>query len=325
MLKFVINQEYIPVSSYFIENYLKEANGVFLKVYLYALNLAVKGAEVDTVTIASELNLLESDVIQAFTYWKSTGMIVEDSGVVEFCNKPMGLLADEHTASVYPLQTQENNSVANKHYNSVEISENISKNQSLSELVLLAQELLSKPLSQAELETIYWFFDELQYSPESILLILDYCISKGKRNFKYIEKVTVALHEQGLITPEQLIEYINEEEKKNSYIHNIQKGLGISDRSLSKKEEEYINKWYIDYSIPEDMILLAYEYCLINTSKLSFPYMNKIIERWHSQGIKTRAEAESDNKKYKTQSNSSNLYNDDFNHSELEKLTRKNN
>ena len=73
------------------------------------------------------------------------------------------------------------------------------------------------------------------------------------------------------------------------------------------------------------MILLAYEYCLINTSKLSFPYMNKIIERWHSQGIKTRAEAESDNKKYKTQSNSSNLYNDDFNHSELEKLTRKNN
>lgn len=200
MPKFVINQEYVPVSSYFIENFLKDANGVFLKVYLYALNLAVKGVEIYTVTIASELNLLESDVIQAFTYWKSTGMIVEDSGVVEFCGKPMSILADESPLSGASDAVQENDSATGKRYDSVEIAEKISKNQSLSELVLLAQELLSKPLTQAELETMYWFFDELHYSPESILLILDYCISKGKRNFKYIEKVAVAWHEQGLVT-----------------------------------------------------------------------------------------------------------------------------
>lgn len=325
MPKFVINQEYVPVSSYFIENFLKDANGVFLKVYLYALNLAVKGAEIDTVTIASELNLLESDVIQAFTYWKGTGMIVEDSGVVEFCGKPMAVLADESPDSGATDAGRENDSAAGKRYDSVEIAEKISKNQSLSELVLLAQELLSKPLTQAELETMYWFFDELNYSPESILLILDYCISKGKRNFKYIEKVAVAWHEQGLVTAEQLVEHISEEEKKNSYVHSLQKGMGISDRTLSKKETEYITKWYDTYSIPEDMILLAYEYCLINTSKLSFPYMDKIIERWHKQGIKTRAEAEADNKKHKSQPGGFNPYGDEFNHTELEKLTRKSN
>lgn len=321
MPKFVINQEYIPVSSYFIENFLKDANGVFLKVYLYALNLAVKGIEVDTTSIASDLNLLESDVLQAFAYWKSTGMIIEDSGVIEFCQKPLAILSDEPQASV--VEDNEDSSSAQKHYDSVLIAEKISQNQSLSELVLLAQELLSKPLTQSELETLYWFFDELKYSTEAILLILDYCISRGKRNFKYIEKVAVAWHKEGLHTAEQLVEHINEEEKKNSYVYSLQKGMGISGRALSKTESEYIEKWYKTYSFPEDMILLAYEYCLINISKLSFPYMDKILERWHKQGITTRAEAEADNQKYKSKSGSINLYTDDFNHAELEKLTRK--
>lgn len=318
MPRFVINQEHIPVSSYFIENFLKDANGAFLKVYLYSLNLAVKGAEVNTTSIAEELNLLESDVIQAFTYWKNTGMIIEDSGVVEFCDKPISLFS-----SPQPEQSSTSDNDTKKHYNSKEIAGKISENQSLSELVLLAQELLSKPLTQAELETIYWFYDELEYSSEAILLILDYCISKNKRNFKYIEKVAVAWHEQGLFSAEQIMEHINEEETKNGYMHSLQKGMGIGDRALSKAEEEYISKWYNSYSIPADMILLAYEYCLINTSKLSFPYMDKIIERWHKQGITTREAAEEDNKNFKQKNSGGfNPYKDNFNHAELEKLTR---
>lgn len=318
MPKFVINQEYIPVSAYFIENLLKDANGLYVKVYLFALSLAVKGAEVDTAFIARELDILESEVIHAFTYWKETGIIIEDSGIVEFCDKPISITHDIPA----PAQPVNNSEIEKKNYDSIELANKISQDQSLSELVMLSQELLAKPLTQNELETIYWFYDELGYSSEAILLILDYCISKNKRSFKYIEKVAVSWHSQGIISAEQLVCHIAEEEKKALYTNNLRKGMGIADRALSKQEEEYLNKWYNAYKTPEDMILLAYEYCLINTAKLSFPYMDKIVERWHQQGITTRQAAEEENKQHKKKNGAFKSDKDGLGHTGLEKLTQ---
>ena len=92
---------------------------------------------------------------------------------------------------------------------------------------------------------------------------------------------------------------------------------------MSAPEEAYFNKWCEEFNLPEDMIILAYESCLLNTSKLSFPYMDKIIERWHEQGISTRQQAEEDNQKYrKNITGQKDIYQDNFSHSDLELLTR---
>ena len=319
MPKFVISNDFIPVSVYFIENFLKEASGSFLKVYLYGLHLAVMGADVDTASIASDLEMLESDVLQAFVYWKNKGLILEENGIVEFCQKPMHIMEEAP-------KTDKNEDFNKKHYTSTQITSTISQNQDLSELVLLAQELLAKPLSSQELETIYWFYDDLGFSTEAILLLLDYCISRDKRNMRYIEKVAITWHEKGVKTADHIMEYINEEEIKFSSVYKIQKGLGIADRQLSNAEEQYINKWQIKYKMSEEMIMLAYECCLLNTSKLSMPYMDKILERWNNQGIYTKADVEKDNKNFKKKSsNGFNAFEDSFNHEALEELTRNKN
>ncbi len=322
MPKFALNNEFIPVSVYFVENCLKDVSGSFLKVYLYALGLAQKGAEVDTETIAGELNMLESDVLQALAYWKNAGMIIEDGGVVEFLPKPQ----TEELFPVYEQNTHTEPIVSKKtSYDSVEVAKRISENSSLSEMVQLAQELLAKPLSTQELETLYWLNDDLGFCAEAILLILDYCISMDKRNMRYIEKVAISWHEKGIVTPDQIMENIAQEEEKNTTAYRLRRAMGIADRPLAAPEESYLNKWCDEFMIPEDMIILAYELCLLNTSKLSLPYMDKIIERWHSQGIKTRAEAEADNQKYKQKANNSkDIYSDRFSHTDLEKLTRNN-
>lgn len=318
MPKFTLNNEFIPVSVYFVENCIKNVGGGFLKVYLYALGLATKGVEVDTDTIAKELNMLESDVLQAFAYWKSVGMIIEDGGVVEFLPKPQNEeifpVADQ-TAYQEPKKTS---------YDSVEVAKKIAENNSLSEMVQVAQELLAKTLSPNELETLYWLNDELGFSAEAILLILDYCISKDKRNMRYIEKVAIAWHEKGIVSTDQIMENIQAEEEKNTTAYRLRKAMGIADRPITAPEEAFLTKWCDDYKIPEDMIMLAYESCLLNTSKLSFPYMDKIIERWHTEGINTRADAEADNQKYKKKANQGSIYTDKFSHTDLEKLTRNN-
>lgn len=319
MPKFVINQNHIPVPVYFIDTYLKDTGGLFLKVYLYALKLAVNGAELTTAEIAEDLNALESDVIQAMNYWKNEGMILEDSGVIEFLDSPINEAEEKPVINQYKASVSD----GRKHYDSIQLEKTISANQDLSELVLLAQELLGKPLTPNELETIYWLYDELSFSTEAILLIFDYCISREKRNMKYIEKVAVSWHDKNIITTEQIMNHIAEEEHKNSIYYKIQKGLGIADRNLSPVETKYITKWLKEYNMSEDMILFAYELCLLNTAKLSFPYMDKIMERWNKQEIHTKEAAMDDNRKYKNKTTSGfNAYEDNFDHEVLEKLTR---
>lgn len=316
-----MNNEFIPISRYFIENFLKEASGSFLKVYLFGLHLASVGADVDTASIAQELEMLESDVLQAFAYWKNKGIVLEENGVIEFCHKPVNLIDD-----VQPSQQlqPEMFSSDKKRYNSQEITDSIENNQKLSELVVIAQELFAKPLSPQELETIYWFYDDLGFSTEAILLLLDYCISRDKRHIRYIEKVAISWHEKGIKTADRIMEHISEEERKFSTVYKIQKGLSIADRALSNAEEQYIEKWLNKFGMSEDMIMLAYEYCLLNTSKLSMPYMDKILERWNKQGIYTKEAADQDNKAFKDKSTAGfNAFEDSFNHQELEELTRK--
>ena len=323
MPKFALNNEFVPVSVYFIENCLKNVSGGFIKVYLYALGLASKGIEADNETIAKELDMLESDVLQAFSYWKSIGLIIEDEGIVEFLSRPQ----DENIFKEPEIPSYEEPETYKKiSYDSIELTQKISESDSLSEMVQLAQELLAKPLSTSDLETLFWFNDELSFSAEAILLLLDYCISREKRNMRYIEKVAISWHEQGIVSPEAIMQHIASEEEKNTTVYKLRCAMGIADRPITAPEEAYFSKWCEEYNIPEDMIILAYESCLLNTSKLSFPYMDKIIERWHAQGISTRQQAEENNKNYKKNSASpKNIYKDNFQHSDLEALTRNKN
>ena len=73
------------------------------------------------------------------------------------------------------------------------------------------------------------------------------------------------------------------------------------------------------------MIALAYEYCIISTNKLSFPYMNKIIENWDQKNIRTIEDAEKDRENFKNTGGSSEkntrIFSDnEYNYDEIEKM-----
>lgn len=183
--------------------------------------------------------------------------------------------------------------------------------------------MLGKTLRNKDIETLYWFYDELGLSPEVITMLLEYCVSKDKRNMNYIEKVAISWHENGIVTIDAADRFINNEKEKSGYFYSLRKLFGIDNRSLSKTEETYLKSWRDDLGMDENMVGLAYEYCIMQTSKLSFPYMNSIIKRWNELGIHTVPEAERDHEDFKTKNKQNNLdvYNDDdFNYAELEKI-----
>ena len=67
---------FTPVSNIFIEKYMPNARGEFIKVYLLMLkynNSGEMGAS--SSILASTLNLLESDILNALNYWNDEGVI----------------------------------------------------------------------------------------------------------------------------------------------------------------------------------------------------------------------------------------------------------
>ena len=60
----------------FIEKYMPKARGEFIKVYLLMLKYSNSGEMgVSSSILASSLNLLESDIINALNYWNDEGVL----------------------------------------------------------------------------------------------------------------------------------------------------------------------------------------------------------------------------------------------------------
>lgn len=172
-------------------------------------------------------------------------------------------------------------------------------NEKLAEIAAMAQEFLERTLNDSEIGTLYWFYDKLGFPAELIMMVLEYCVSKGKRDMRYIEKVAISWHENGINDIVSAEKYMADEAQRRKYHYELKKLFGITDRNFSKTEEALINQWHDGYGMGLEMIALAYEYCIMAIGKLGFRYMDKIIRNWHKAGINTIEEAERDHEEFK--------------------------
>ena len=298
----------VAVPAEFIENHMVRANGSYVKVYLYALMLASRGAKAEQAQIAQSLNLLESDVKNAFDYWKNEGLLSYDGDAIIMGSETHDTPAKDKDARV----------------GATEAARIMNEDEDLRELCTLAQEIMGKPLVPREMETLYWIYDRLGFSTGAILMVLEYCVSHDKRSVAYAEKVAVTWSERGINTIEAIDAYIRAEKERLSYFYSLRKLFGTSDRPLSRKEEEYLRKWNDEFGMDENMIALAYEYCIMQTNKLSFPYMDTILSNWRAKNIHTVADAEKEHSQFKSPHSEKNfdVYHDNVDHSELERLMR---
>lgn len=318
-IKFTRQNSGITLDTAFIDTFMPDANGGFVKVYLYALMCAENGIEISNAVLASKLGMLESDIVQAFAYWQEKGAVEISDGAVLFKQ-----LTSQKIQTESPTERAEIN--VPKKPNIESAADALAENSQLADMCSYAQDVLGKTLNSQEASTLYWFYDTLGFEPEVILILLEYCVSKDKRNMNYIEKVAIGWHEKGIRTLEQVDAFLKREADKGDYINVIRKVMGI-DRTFSKTETDYLFKWRDEYNMSEEMVALAYEYCVIQISKISFQYMDKILERWHKNGIYSVAEAEEDNDKFRKtavqpkQNNSQpEVFRDEFNHAELERM-----
>lgn len=69
------HETYSAVSNFFIDYYMTDANGEFVKVYLYLVRLLNSGRAVTVADIADHFNLTEKDICRAIRYWIKEGVL----------------------------------------------------------------------------------------------------------------------------------------------------------------------------------------------------------------------------------------------------------
>ena len=132
---------------------------------------------------------------------------------------------------------------------------------------------------------------QLDYDVISVLV--SYCKDRARQkgrlcnpSLRTIEKEAYAWAERGIDTVEEAIAFIQAQNVRNSRLARLMNILQIRGRSLTAAEERYALSW-LDMGIDEEMLAMAYERTCLNTGGLNWAYMNKIIQRWNEQGLRT--------------------------------------
>ena len=198
--------------------------------------------------------------------------------------RQLGLLADERPGTVIvgerPNYSGEDVSRANYDFEFVALKEEV-------------QRQFGKILNVEEEKILLGFYRYLGLSADVISLLVSYCISRAKRQGKVrnpslwtIEKEAYAWAERGIDSFEEASAYIQMQDQRQSRLGRLMQILQIHGRKLTAAEDRHANAW-LDMGMEDEVIAMAYERTCLNTGGLNWSYMNKILQRWHSQGLHT--------------------------------------
>ena len=165
------------------------------------------------------------------------------------------------------------------------------------------QRLLGRNLNTEELKILLGFVRYLGLPEDVISVLVCYCKDRARQQGKIrnpslrtIEKEAYAWAERGIDTMEEAAAYIQGQNLRNSRLSKLLQQLQIRGRALTPGEEKYAQSW-LDMGFDEEVIAMAYERTCLNTGSLSWPYMNKILTRWHEAGLHTAEKIRSGDRK----------------------------
>lgn len=288
------------VSNIFIDEYMKDANDAQLKIYLYLLRMMSAGLSTSVSDIADQFNHTEKDVVRALKYWEKNRLLTLEyddsknlSGIqlLDFSKKTdKGLKEASCLAPVVKLPSKveainENPDFSKPCYSLDQLKE-FKNNEETAQILFVAEQYLGKPLSPSEIKTILFFSDRLGFSEDLIDYLIQYCVDKGKKDFRYIEKVAISWAQEGITTPKQAAKYVVKYDKT---VYSVMKALGKSG-TPTKTEAGFVTKWIKEYGFTIDIIMEACNRTVMATDKHRFEYADSILTSWHKNQVHNQSD-----------------------------------
>lgn len=298
------------VSNIFIDYYMSDANGEYVKTYLYLLRAVATGEVLSVISIADKLNYTERDVCRALLFWEKQGILSlsfgENNTLEEIkllpIRKPENItpmINSSGTMAEVSYDNVKNQSLPKKdishfetamaykepekHEFTLDEMDTFKKNPDITEILFIAEQYLGKTLSHTDINTILYIYDSLKFSAELIEYLIEYCVSHNHKSMRYIEKTALAWAADNIHTVEQAK---NSSDTYNQNCFAVMKAFGIKNRHPAEIEQKFITTWTSNYGFSLDIITEACNRTIQAIHSPSFEYADTILKRWQEKGVK---------------------------------------
>lgn len=300
------------ISNRFIDEYMESANDAQLKIYLYLIRMVSARLSTSISDIADKFNYTEKDVLRALKYWEKHRLLsleyddnknITGIHLMDFAPLPsapaiapvptVSVAATMPVASVVPISSKINEGGATDAQTAPDVDAYTKPNYTLDELkafksdeatarlLFVTEQYLKKTLSANEVRTILFISDKLGFSEDLIDYLVQYCVDRGKKDLRYIEKVAISWAQQGITTPRQAARLAGKYDKS---VYAVMKALGKNDVP-TQTEASYITRWMKEYGFTTDIIFAACERTVLATDKHRFEYADSILTTWHKADV----------------------------------------
>lgn len=243
---------------------IQEASKEELRVLITLISL--ESAPADEGEISSISSTSTPRTKAAIAFWEGAGIIgLQRDGIVEeFEERLLAGEIDEEPA--------------------LKVAESI-RDDSLASLIDECAAFLGvAALSTAEVKNITALVSQYKLTPDYILTLAAYLMSKDKFSIRQLCNKAISLDKSGVSDTVALDEYIQNLENGKEW--EYRRVLGIYG-NISKSQKEYIRKWSEDFGYSTEILAEAYDIAMLNTGKGDLRYIDSVLTGWHEAGCKT--------------------------------------
>lgn len=283
------------VPSQIVDEGLKFADGVKLKVLLYVLRNADRELELEAVSKATGVNV--TDIPEALDYWVSRQVLQKNNLVyappsVDAATEPIEISKKESKTVEevsQDVEQQKQRFVVTKPQKPdyVFTAQRLAVDEDLKILVSEAQTMLGKTLSNSDVATLLMLKDTCGLRMDVILMLIQYCVGIDKGNMRTVEKIGISWADEGVNSVEAADFKIAQATHASKCFALVSSVFGMKNvGSPTKKQLEYSTKWVGEWKFSAPMLREAYERCVDSKGELKFNYIDGILKKWEAQGIK---------------------------------------
>lgn len=266
------------IPAYIIDTYLREATGDEFKVLTALYHIAQRTGSLETASLARICGLSEVDIITACEAWDGRGVLeiltMDSSGNLELHFRSDQAVVDETGQRSEAVQPPAADHLADTGFR---------------ELVGALEMVMGKPMTPSLLRLVMDLKDDYHFDDEVIMLLFSSCA--GKESVSYLEKVAMSWRRQYVQTAEDANGVIRRFEDKWQTYRELFKYMGMDPSAISEPQQEQMDRWMADYGFELPMLKHAAQRCINQLGKADLNYIEGILKRWKSDGIRTVEEA----------------------------------
>lgn len=288
---------YVP--NLFIDEYMTQANGEYVKVYLYLLrSISQFDHNFSLAQIADHFDCTERDILRALKYWEKLRLFRleydENRNLSGICfltdavHAPCGIRREDAgqdsaggTADQF-IQAVQDSSKGNSP--AADRMEEFCSREDIRELVFITEQYLGRTLNQSDLNILFFWYDDFRFPAELIEFLIENSVAKGHTSLHYMNRIAEDFAAREIRTVEAAKDLMNQ---RSAVYYAVMKAFGIRGRNLIPSETSYLHTWTAKMGFSAELISEACSRTIRAIHEPSFGYANSILENWHKQGIRT--------------------------------------